>query len=315
MKRVASLLACLGLLAPMLLATSIEFAGIETGSAVQNWSNTEVAKSQDIDGDNRYGGVGYYQITPGTVADGIWSQSAPDGNDLGLTAFYPTLNSKPPFLSLNPAGAEGTFYNSEFFPFFCDPTGASLGQQGSLSVTINNFVPVPGGGELGWNKAFDFTLAESATFRIGVAVDTVDSIERAPDLVSISNATTGEEFSTALNRDGVPDMVFFDITGNAGDVYAVNLWRTIPELDTSGPIAFALVTFDQTPIPTLVYTLVDGNIILSWEQNIDGWILESSTDLGVGDDWSPVPYPNNNNSVTVPMAGVPKNFFRLRKNP
>jgi hypothetical protein len=57
-----------------------------------------------------------------------------------------------------------------------------------------------------------------------------------------------------------------------------------------------------------------SNVTLSWEQNIPGWILESSTDLGVTDAWETVPGVEKN-SVTLSTIGVPKNFFRLRKNP
>jgi hypothetical protein len=125
---------------------------------------------------------------------------------------------------------------------------------------------------------------------------------------------TVEAFSDALTRDGIADMVFFDISGNAGDVFEVNLWQTNSLIGVDGPIAFALVTFDQFPTPTLTCVQDGNNFTLSWEQNIPGWVLESSTDLGKDDAWDPVPGVENN-SVSVPTAGVPKNFFRLRKDP
>lgn len=108
MKRPALSLACLGLLAPMLSATSIEFKGTESGGAVQNWSNTAVAKLQDIDGDNRYGGAGYFQITPGATGD-TWSNPVDSGNDLGITPmsiteWYPTLFATPSFITSVPLG-------------------------------------------------------------------------------------------------------------------------------------------------------------------------------------------------------------------
>jgi hypothetical protein len=65
----------------------------------------------------------------------------------------------------------------------------------------------------------------------------------------------------------------------------------------------------------MTYTLSGGNIILSWEPEITGWVLESSSDLGVSDTWEPVLDLDNDNIVSVPMTGVPKNFFRLRKDP
>jgi hypothetical protein len=54
--------------------------------------------------------------------------------------------------------------------------------------------------------------------------------------------------------------------------------------------------------------------LLSWDPESTGWVLESSSDLGASDTWDPVPGVVNN-SVSVPMTGVPKNFFRLRKDP
>jgi len=41
--------------------------------------------------------------------------------------------------------------------------------------------------------------------------------------------------------------------------------------------------------------------------DVTGWVLESSTDLGIGDVWDPVPGVVDN-SVTVPMDDFPKNL-------
>ena len=64
--------------------------------------------------------------------------------------------------------------------------------------------------------------------------------------------------------------------------------------------------------PVLSITRSGSNVILSWPEDVSGWTLESSTDLGNLDDWSPVPGVVAN-SVTVPLNGS-KEFFRLKKN-
>lgn len=315
MKRFALFLACLGSLAPILMATSITYVGMETGSVVQNWSNPAVTKTQDINGDNRYGDAGYYQISPGSVEGGVWSQVVGDGNNLGITALYPTQYASPTFLNGNAAGGEGTLLNIDYFPLFYDPTGATQSQQGVLRLSSEAKVSgnVPGNATGMRNKAFTFTMSNPAVFRLGVAVDTLTDGSYGPDYVSVTNANTGEVFSAAIVRDGVPDMVFFDIGGNVGDVFEVGLWQT-DENGTDGGVAFALVSFDLAPTPTLAWTKNSGSITLSWEPERIGWILESSTDLGVGDTWDPVPGVVNN-SVTVPTIGVPQNFFRLKLSP
>ncbi len=332
MNRFASSLACLSLLAPALRATpTIIYVGTESGTTVQNWSNPAVPKTKDLNGDDRFGGAGYYQITPGTVGN-TWSDTAESGNNLGINALYPTRHETPSFITSVPSGGSGNYVNSDFYQQFVTPYSSETLRQGVLAVSIpedvENEGTIPGGDPGRWCNAFTFTLSQNANFRLGIAVDTgtymgpenpMDA-NNAPDFVSIYNEQTGEIFSTqplsspvSLNRNGVPDMVFFDITGSVNEVFSVRLWQTTGE--TGGPIAFALITFDQTPAPTLSYALNGDDITLSWEPEIPGWILESSTDLGVGDDWNPVPDANNDNSVTVPMTGVPNNFFRLRKNP
>jgi hypothetical protein len=335
MKRIASSVACLGLFAPLLPATSISFVGLETGSVVQNWWKKSVVKALDLDADHRYGGAGYFQITPRTLNPeeiaNTWSDIAVSGNDLGITPismteWYPTLFATPSFITSVPSGGAGNYVNSDTYQQFVTPYSSETLRQGVLAVTIPEDVEnegTPPGGDPGrWCNAFTFTLSKNANFRLGVAVDTGTFIDaenpldasNAPDYVSVSKVNGAEEFSVALSRNGVPDMVFFDITGNADEVFSVRLWQTTDE--TGGPIAFALVTFDQltTPLPTLSQTRVGKELTLSWELGIPGWILESSTDLGIADIWYPV-LGVENNSVTLDTTNVPKNFFRLRNDP
>jgi len=316
-------LLCLGMLAASAHAASINFVGTETGAAVQNWSYVGVPKTPgiDIDNNNRFGSAGYYQITPGAVGNS-WSDAAEANNNLGITQIYPTLFSKPDFLNGNPLGAEGSYSNPSTAPDFMNPEGNALIRQGGLAPSSGNieFVFTPDDVEGVRHVAFSFTLSESANFRLGIAVDTSGVAADAPDYVYVSNVTAGDVFSTPLIRNGVPDMVFFDIQGNAGDVFVVKLFVKLiqenEELPVDGPIPFSLITFDQQPVPTLSYSLDGNNFTLSWEPEISGWTLESSTDLGGNDDWAAVTEPEVvNNSVTLNITGTPKNFFRLRKDP
>jgi hypothetical protein len=212
-------------------------------------------------------------------------------------------------------GGVGEFINTPDFPNYSDPLGTGQIRQGSIWLFASQNQGTMPGGETGyWNTAFSFSLNKTAGFRVGVAVDAMLFDGAAPDYVSISKVGGGEVFSDLLSRDGVSDMVFFDINGSAGEQFVVKLWQFY-----SGRSAFALVTFDQLPAPptpNLICIQNGSNVTLSWEQNIPGWILESSIDLGVSDQWDPVPGVDyENNSVTLSTAGVPKNFFRLRKNP
>ncbi len=321
MNRFALSLACLCLLAPTLRATpTISYVGTESGTTVQNWSNPAVPKTKDLRGDDRFGGAGYYQIMPAEIGTDNAGLTATAGNDLGVSldisgtpvGTYSTASQTPTFLSGIPSGAAGQFINNTNFPNYRAASGTTELRQGAIWLLESNIQEegTSPGGTSNWNTAFNFTLSQAAGFRLGVAVDNMSDPDVAPDYVSVFNTATGNVFSGALTRDGISDMVFFDIEGGAGDSFVVILWH-FDFIRT----AFALITFDQTSVPTLSYALNGDNITLSWEPEIPGWILESSTDLGVGDDWNPLPDANNDNSVTVPMTGVPKNFFRLRKNP
>ena len=317
-------LLCLGLLAASAPAASIEFVGTESGTAVLNWSNGGVPKNLDLNGDNRFGSAGYYQIMPAAIGtDNVGLPAAP-GNDLGITldisgatsGTLQTAGMTPDFLNGIPSGAAGDYINNTNFPDFTDSTGSELLRQGSLWIAQPEdfvFGFAPGGIEGIRHTAFSFSMKEAAAFRLGVAVDCMADETVAAGFVSVTHAATGEVFSTALTRDGVPDMVFFDIQGDPNDEFVVELWN-INEEFLDSRLGFSLITFDQLPIPNLSHVLDGSSLTLSWEPEILGWTLESSTDLG--DDWTPVTEPPVvNNSVTLDISDVPKNFFRLRKDP
>jgi VCBS repeat-containing protein len=146
-------------------------------------------------------------------------------------------------------GAAGTFVNFGGYSTHLGSDGSTEYRQGGLSVQVENGpYDSPAGESSGsYGEVLQFTLDERAKFRIGLAVDSVADANFAPNYVGIYNASTGTVFSAALNRDGTPDMVFFDITGNGGDTFTVALWQ-----NTGGQsvAALSLVTFDVSQEPT-----------------------------------------------------------------
>ncbi len=229
-------------------AASITYLGAEPGSAgsgyvTQNWSNPGVAKTYDLSGDV-YGTAGYYQIRPIAYPPGSTIYSAASaGNNLGITeGSNPTLYSAPAMLSSMTGGA-GDYVNFNNYAIFRGPDGSTLYTQGGLSVAVNQGpYNTPSGANNGYfGEAFSFTMGTSATYRVGVAVDTVASGTYAPNYVSIYNNGTGSVYSESLTRDGTPDMTVFEINAAAGDSFTTALWQLS---GTQSAAAFGLITFD-----------------------------------------------------------------------
>lgn len=301
--------------------TQIQFVGTEIGIQansypVQNWSDPNVPKAFNTGSSEVYGTAGYCQIRPMPWDPGASQifESAVDDNDLGVTASPdPSLYSPPAFLG-SLAGGAGSFANFPGYQPYLAPDGTSVVRQGALSVSVNDgpYNSPAGGNASRVGVAVQFTVATAASFRFGVAVDSVGTGVYAPDYVSVFNAATGTVFSTALARDGTPEMVFFDVTAQAGDIFIVGLWQ---DDGTQSVATLSLLTVDplSSAMPVLSYSAEGGNLILSWPPETVGWTLESTTDLMLSNSWAAVPGVNNN-SVSVPMT-IFREFFRLRENP
>jgi autotransporter-associated beta strand protein len=231
-------------------AASITYLGAEPGSAgsgyaTQNWSNPGVAKTYDLSGDV-YGTAGYYQIRPIPYPPGSTIYSAASaGNNLGITeGSNPTLYSAPAMLSSITGGA-GDYVNFNNYAIFRGPDGSTLYTQGGLSVPVPaNQGPynTPSGANTGYfGVAFDFTMGISATYRLGVAVDTVADGTYAPNYVGLYNSGVGTVFSSLLTRDGTPDMTIFEIDAAAGDTFTAAMWQLSGARSAA---AFSLITFD-----------------------------------------------------------------------
>jgi hypothetical protein len=262
-KSILSIIGCAALAsAGLSQAATITSVGTQENGgtfAVANWSNPGVTKTYDIGGTEKYGTAGYYQLLPNTGAGFI--EGAAGGNDLGITLVGPlpggqstTLYSTPSFLTGNPLGGAGTYVNFGGYSIYRMPNGTDLRQQGALSLNLPAGGTNPAGAGA-WGNAISFTLNTTVSFRIGLAVDSVGSPTYAPNYVSIYNASTGSIFSSALTRDGVPDMALFDISGVNGDSFAVALWQNSPN---TGPAALSLVTFDVIPEPATLWLLSAG---------------------------------------------------------
>ena len=263
-------------LAQGVVAATITSVGIEEGSGAngyspQNWSNPGVAKSYDLSGE-RYGTAGYYQIRPmpwdpGAVSIG---EDAAAENDLGITAVSsPSLYYVPVFLE-SITGAAGTYVNYGGYSITRGPDGSALYRQGALSVSVNNgpYDSPAGANASYFGLALQFTLGADANFRIGLAVDSVGTEEYAPDYVGIYNNSTGTVFSTALTRNGSLDMVFFDISGVAGESFTVALWQNA---GTHAVAALSLVTFDMNQPSDTSPPVINLNgfdpVIIDWGDN------------------------------------------------
>lgn len=301
--------------------TTIQFVGTEIGILansypVQNWSDPNVPKAFNTGASEVYGTAGYCQIRPMPWDPGTnnISSAAPGGNDLGVTAAPdPSLYSPPSFLGSLSGGA-GSFVNFQGYQPYLAPDGTSIVRQGALSVSVNEG---PYNSPAGDNASrvgvpVQFTVATAASFRLGIAVDSVGTGLYAPDYVSVFSAASGTVFSTALVRDGTPEMVFFDVTAQADDTFIVGLWQNN---GTQSVAAISLLTVDplSSVMPVLSYSVEGTNFILSWPTETVGWALESTADLMLSNSWTAVPGVTNN-SVSVPTT-APKEFFRLRGNP
>jgi len=236
-------------------AVTISYVGTEPGSgpafATQNWSNSSVPKAYATGTSNTYGKNGYWQLRPipyppsSTIFTGVSA-----GNNLGTSeGSFPTLwsGSLPPFMS-SITGGDGDYVNFNGYAIYRGPDGSALYTQGALSVPVNQGpFNTPSGANSGFfGLTVDFALNFSGTVRVGIAVDSVADGTYAPNYVGIYSNSTGTIFSSALTRDGVPDMAVFDIANPAGETFTVAQWQLA---GTQSASAMSLVTFDTIVVP------------------------------------------------------------------
>ena len=252
-------------------AVTIAYVGTEPGVgpayATQNWSNPAVPKAYATGTSNTYGKNGYWQIRPIPYAPSstIYSAAAP-ANDLGTSAgSFPTLwsGTLPAFMSSITGGA-GDFVNFNSYAIYRGPDGSALYTQGGLSVPVNQGpFNTPSGANTGYfGLSATMVLNFSGTVRVGIAVDSVNDGTYAPNYVSIYSNSTGTVYSSALTRDGTPDMAVFDIVNPAGETFSVAQWQLN---GTQSASAMSLVTFDTivVPEPSSVALIAIGGVAVA----------------------------------------------------
>jgi hypothetical protein len=230
----------------MAVTTSITFVGNETSGPTQNWSLSSVAKAYSLNDSNKYGTTGYVLIrpvSPFAAGPGVEVQeAAAAGNNLGISSSpYQSRFRIPDFITAV-AGKAGTFVNYDGYPAIRNVNGLSDLRCGSISFPINEgpFVTPIGGAYA--SGCISLTARTECNFRLGVASDTVADGNYAPDLISVLNNGGSTVYSSALTRDGSPNMCFFDITANAGDVFTIGLWQLSA---TASVATVSLLTVDS----------------------------------------------------------------------
>lgn len=249
-------------------AVTINYVGTEPGTtasgfATQNWSNPAIAKLFATGTSNTYGKDGYWQIRPIPYAPSSTIYSVVGaGNDLGVSAAsFPTLSSGTSAIVTSMSGGGGDYVNFNNYAIYRGPDGSSLYTQGGLSVPVNQGpFNTPSGSNNGYfGLTATFTLTHSGTVRVGFAVDSVGNGAYAPNYVSIYSNTTGTVYSSALTRDGTPDMAVFDIVNPTGQTFTVAQWQLA---GTQAASAMSLITFDAiaVPEPSTIALLAIGGI-------------------------------------------------------
>ena len=253
-------------------AVTISYVGTEPGGAgsgfaTANWSNASVAKLYATGTSNTYGKNGYWQIRPiPDPASSDISEGVGAGNNLGTSAgSFPTLSSGTPSFLSSLAGGAGSYVNFGGYATYRGPDGSSLYRQGALSVQVSNgpFSPPGASGSVFFGETLSFALTYSGTVRVGFAVDSVADGNFAPNYVGIYSNATGTVLSSALTRDGVPDMAVFDIVNPAGESFTVAQWQLA---GTQSVSAMSLVTFDlvAVPEPSTCAILAGGGGLLAY---------------------------------------------------
>lgn len=152
----------------------------------------------------------------------------------------PTQFSKPSFLAADPNSTGGTWVN---FGGYANVTRAGDSSQVYRPGGISGTASV-NGGAVGW--FFDssyFTAQSGAGFRLGIMVDAFGVAAYGVDAISIYDTSTATTiYSSPLTRDGMPDLVLFDIHNTSGGPvqYTIALHRA----DGSVVTGFSMLTFD-----------------------------------------------------------------------
>jgi hypothetical protein len=185
------------------------------------WRTSSVAKPLDINGNNVLGSDGWY------VAGGSGSSS------------YPSYIAN---VSLNPS----IFSGNASYASIDDPTTTpGLNPTQIVSGTFN---PGVGTGNPATLFSFQLTGGIPATIQIGLMVDNLDApvfnseameLKQTNGTADVNIDTTGSPYN-----DSIPDWIFFDVTGAAGDEFSIVAYGS-----PSGPATLGAISFDSAPAP------------------------------------------------------------------
>jgi hypothetical protein len=217
------------------------FVGVEDGNAptyrAQRWSLPSEAKQFDAANDV-FGASGYYVLAPGDR-----SLLAPVvGGDITGAG---TLARLPDFLAQHPRAMSGNWVNFPGYALVTRPAPLGAGDAirvGGISATVSSNANGAGVATK-FTNAFSFRLKADAKFRLGVLVDAFAAGDYAPDYVSVYRDTDQTAvYSAPIRRDGVADLVTFDLEGAALTEFTVALHRQAPA--DGAVVGMSFITFD-----------------------------------------------------------------------
>ncbi len=187
-----------------LLATSdairaavITYAGADL-TTNDAWRTNNLVKLLDIDGDNVYGTDGFVLFGGGQASSAPTYATVAQG--AGTSVF----------------GGNASYTNFDNAAF----TGPAPVANVVSGVVFN----APGGTNP--TDFVTFTLTQPQTFRLGVITDNADFAAISPTTLRVRQTVGGSAdsgyVSAAADRDRDGDYYFFDVSGQAGDIFAVS---------------------------------------------------------------------------------------------
>lgn len=232
----------LGLLGCTVSHAGVIFVGVETDAAATTWSDPGETKTFAAEG-NVYGSLGYYVLAP-SAADQTSTSTPVVNNDITGPQHQlamPTQISSPDALAKDPWVVGGTWVNVPNYSIISkpDPKAGDFRVGAISSDTVE-------GGNVGAYKDFTyFLLKPGESVRLGILVDALGQALYAADAISVHEGSTGNVvYSEPLSRDGVPELVVYDLMNTSGSEVQFNI-----ALHTQKPgiTGFSLLTFDPLP--------------------------------------------------------------------
>lgn len=213
-----------------------------SNSQVSSWSDVNVAKTFDLDGDNYYGSDGYTWMndsgnSAGTLVLNSLVESAPSyAGGIAYTGAGVVLNGEPG-RSGSTAGAADRLL----------PDGTGTANVGYAGVNYGNTT-----GATVLQTMFAYTMnrdmVANETIRLGVVVDSLAGTVGI-DLLQV-RVGANIASATGLNRNASMDMYFFDLTGLATNDQ-IEIWGS-KDVDDASNFNWLMIngaTFDSTVIP------------------------------------------------------------------